>query len=473
MLSSGVTLGQRYELQEWVGEGGFSEVWRALDLTLERPVAVKVLHPGYVQDAKALARFQAEARHAGSLTHENIARVYDYGEPRPPYLVMELVGGLSLAQVLASGPLDPVRAMDVVAQTAAGLQAAHSAGLVHRDIKPGNLLLAPDGTVKITDFGIAYALGSAGVTNTGLVLGTPGYLAPERVAGASATALSDLYSLGVVAYECLTGVLPFDGTGLEVALAHAGRPFPALPAFVPADVGALVMQLTAKDPADRPDSAAEVAVQARQLRHRLVSEPNPVAGWSASLPGPASGAGRADRPVARGSRWHPGRVRRPVAASAAAVAVIALLVVVGVNIGSPKSAHHAAAAPSAGATRPASGTTRPTTPAVVTVDVDSDSMVGQPVTVVVRELRQQGLDPRVIWQPDGQQQPGHVTAIWPAGKRPVGSLVTVVGALRVLAGSVQASQPSSHGNGNGNGKHKGNGNGKGNGEGNGKGHGDG
>src|SRR5277367_2414498 len=195
MWSPDVVLGHRYELDERVGAGGFGEVWRARDLMLDRLVAVKVLHADYVHDEEALARFRAEARNAGSLAHENIARVYDYGEPHPPYLVMELVDGPSLAQVLASGPIDPVRAMDIVAQAAAGLQASHEARLVHRDIKPGNLLLDSVGTVKITDFGISHAVGSVSVTSTGLVVGTPGYLAPERAAGARATALSDLYSL--------------------------------------------------------------------------------------------------------------------------------------------------------------------------------------------------------------------------------------------------------------------------------------
>ena len=170
----GMTLGQRYELAERVGAGGYSEVWRGRDLVLNRPVAVKLLHAGDVQDGEALARFRAEAQHAGSLAHENIARVYDYGEPDPPFLVMELVDGPTLAQELADGPLHPARAMDLIAQAAAGLQAAHSAGLVHRDVKPGNLLLAPGDVVKVTDFGISPAVGSAPVTSTGQVIGTPG-----------------------------------------------------------------------------------------------------------------------------------------------------------------------------------------------------------------------------------------------------------------------------------------------------------
>ena len=334
LLSPGVALGHRYELEERVGAGGFSDVWRARDLTLDRTVAVKVLHAAYVQDAEALARFRAEARHAGSLAHENIARVYDYGEPHPPYLVMELVDGPSFAQVLTSGPMDPVRAMDVVAQAAAGLQAAHEAGLVHRDIKPGNLLITPDGIVKITDFGISHAVGSAGVTSTGLVVGTPGYLAPERAAGGGATALSDLYSLGVVAYECLAGAPPFDGTALEVALAHVIRPLPALPSFVPADVRALVAHLTAKDPADRPGSAAEVARQARQLGERLVSTSSLVANQSVGLPGPAGEPQPADRSAAPVAHFR--RPRRSAVIGGAAAALIALVVLVGVKIGDPE-----------------------------------------------------------------------------------------------------------------------------------------
>jgi hypothetical protein len=269
MVMTGAVLGGRYELAEQVGVGGYSEVWRATDTALSRPVAVKLLHPGYVRQGRALARFRDEARHAGALSHQNIARIYDYGEQpdgQSPYLVMELVEGPSLADVLAGGALGTPRSMDIVAQAAAGLQAAHAEGLVHRDVKPANMLLAPGGTVKITDFGIAHAIGAVPVTATGELLGTPGYLAPERVTGQQATEASDLYALGIVAYECLAGEPPFAGTALVIALAHRDRPLPPLPQSVPADVCALVMQLTAKDPAWRPGSAAEVALRAGRLR---------------------------------------------------------------------------------------------------------------------------------------------------------------------------------------------------------------
>jgi eukaryotic-like serine/threonine-protein kinase len=269
MAQAGTVLGGRYVLDEHIGNGGYGEVWRATDTVLSRPVAVKLLHPRYARRGEALARFRAEARLAGGLSQENIAQVFDYGEPaggRPPYLVMELVDGPSLEAVLAGGSLESSRTMDIVAQAAAGLQAAHAAGMIHRDIKPGNLLLAPGGTVKITDFGIAHTIGSAPVTASGELIGTPGYLAPERAEGEQATPASDLYSLGMVAYECLAGAPPFTGTALEVAIAHRDRPLPPLSPSVGADVCAFVMRLTAKDPACRLDNAAEVAVWAGLLR---------------------------------------------------------------------------------------------------------------------------------------------------------------------------------------------------------------
>jgi hypothetical protein len=205
------------------------------------------------------------------------------------------------------------------------------------------------------------------------------------------------------------------------------------------------VQLTAKDPADRPGDAAEVARRARQLSERLASGP--------VLPGPADGTRKTDQAMAPISGWRGSRPRRSAALGGAAAAMIALLVGAAVTMGDPRSAAHPAAAPSVSPTHSASGMTRPAS-AVVTVYVDGDSLVGQPVSVVVRELRGQGLTVRTLWQPGGQQAPGHVTAIWPAGKQPVGSVVTVVGALRVpttAAASGQASQPDGGGNGNGNG----------------------
>ena len=342
MALAGAVLGGRYVLDQQIGSGGYSEVWRATDTVLHRPVAVKLLHPRYAQRSEVLARFQAEARHAGALAHENIARVYDYGEPadgQPPYLVMELVNGPSLEAMLAGGPLDASRTMDVIAQAAAGLQAAHAAGLIHRDVKPANLLLAPGGIVKVTDFGIAHTVSSVPVTATGELIGTPGYLAPERVVGEQATSASDLYALGMVAYECLSGAPPFTGPALEVALAHRDLPLPPLPSSVAADVGAFVMQLTAKDPVWRPDSAADVAVWAGRLRDGLTAGPGsgpypdsgPYPGW-VPAPGQPPSAARRRRVLA--------------SASIAIAAIIGLVLASLIGFAAPhQAAAHQAAAP--------------------------------------------------------------------------------------------------------------------------------
>ena len=224
----------RYQLDELIGTGWFGEVWRATDAALSRPVAVKLLHPAYAQQPEALARFRTEAitpRPCGTRTSRTFMTTTSPAEGPQPYLVMELVDGPSLAAVLGGGPLAAARTMDVVAQAAAGLQAAHATDLVHGDIRPGNLLLAASGTVKITDWGVSHAIGSVPVTITG----TAEYLAPERIAGAQAGPASDLYALGVVAYECLAGAPPFVGEPPDVARAHGNHPVPPLPGSVPAD----------------------------------------------------------------------------------------------------------------------------------------------------------------------------------------------------------------------------------------------
>jgi serine/threonine-protein kinase len=265
----GTVLKHRYRLDDRIALGGVGEVWRGTDLALQRAVAVKLLRLEFAQDEECLARFRAEGRHAALLSHPNIAQVYDYGDKAPPvpdFLVMELVDGQSLARLLAGGPLSPARTMGIVAQSARGLQVAHAAGLIHRDIKPGNLLVGPDDHVTITDFGIAQVAGSARLTRTGMLVGTAAYLAPERADGGLATPASDLYSLGVVAYECLTGQAPFGGESLAVVMAHLQQAIPPLPASVPAAVAALVADLTAKNPSARPPSAKVVCDRAERLR---------------------------------------------------------------------------------------------------------------------------------------------------------------------------------------------------------------
>src|SRR5215471_8262401 len=286
----GTVLKHRYRLDDPIALGGVGEVWRGTDLVLRRVVAVKLLRPEYAQDEECLARFRAEGRYAALLSHPNIAQVYDYVEKAPPapgFLVMELVDGPSLARILTRGPLSPARTMGLVAQAASGLEAAHAAGLVHRDIKPGNLLVGRDDHVKITDFGIAQTAGSARLTRTGTLVGTAAYLAPERATGGPATPASDLYSLGVVAYECLTGQAPFDGEPLAVALAHMQQAIPPLPRPVPAGVAALVAELTAKDPSARPPSAADVSDRVERLRAAPPRPPTAAPGSplaAASLP---------------------------------------------------------------------------------------------------------------------------------------------------------------------------------------------
>jgi hypothetical protein len=265
-------LDDRYRLDERIAAGGVGQVWLATDLLLERPVAVKVLRPEYSDHPETLERFRKEAKNAGALNHPHVAQVYDYGHSGPggsPYLVLEFVDGPSLADLLAVDPIDPVRALDVIAQAADGLAAAHKAGVIHRDIKPGNILISSEGRVKVTDFGIAHAAGQVPVTQPGLVMGTTQYMAPERIAGNPGTAASDLYALGIVLHECLTGVPPHDGTAAEVMAAHLYMPLPPLPAAVPAELDVLVDRLTAKDPARRIRDARELAGLAARLRDSI------------------------------------------------------------------------------------------------------------------------------------------------------------------------------------------------------------
>ena len=261
----------RYHFDRWIAAGGMGEVWQATDTLLEREVAVKVLRRDLAQDPVLRARFAAEARHAGALQHPHVASVLDYGEitgagPTPlPFLVMELVEGQPLSALLADGqPLEPRTAADLIAQAAEGIEAAHAIGIVHRDVKPGNLLVTAEGKVKVTDFGVARAADTASLTMTGHLIGTPHYISPEQAEGATATHASDVYSLGIVLYETLTGRKPFAGdTPVVTAVMHIREPLPPFPDHVPARLQRIAQVATAKDPGARFRSAGAMAAALR------------------------------------------------------------------------------------------------------------------------------------------------------------------------------------------------------------------
>ena len=267
--TSGLTFGGRYQLSSRIAIGGMGEVWQATDLVIGRTVAIKILKDEYLGDPGFLERFRAEARHAALVNHEGIANVFDYGEEDgSAYLVMELVPGEALSTVLERERVLPTdKVLDIVAQTAAALQAAHNAGLVHRDIKPGNLLITPEGRVKITDFGIARIADQVPLTATGQVMGTVQYLSPEQASGHPASPTTDIYSLGIVAYEALAGRRPFKGESqVAIAMAQINEAPPELPVTIAEPVRNLVYACIAKRPEDRPQSTAHLARAAQALR---------------------------------------------------------------------------------------------------------------------------------------------------------------------------------------------------------------
>src|SRR4051794_36945534 len=276
---TGERIAGRYELEELVGTGGMSSVYCALDTLLERRVALKVLHPHYGSDDEYVERFRHEARSVAQLSHPNIVTVIDRGQDDgQQYIVFEYIDGESLKELVdRTGPLPCRRAIELALQIADALAFAHQHGLVHRDVKPQNVLLTPDGDAKVTDFGIARSLDvEHGVTQTGTVLGTSNYLSPEQASGKPTTRATDVYSLGVVLFEVLTGDVPFPGDNfVAVAMKHINEPVPDLVERrpdAPLRLVAAIERALEKDPARRFQTMDQFA---RELRRCLAELDEP------------------------------------------------------------------------------------------------------------------------------------------------------------------------------------------------------
>ncbi|WP_420369222.1 protein kinase domain-containing protein [Curtobacterium sp. L1-20] len=456
--TSGLTFGGRYQLSSRVAIGGMGEVWQATDLVIGRTVALKILKDEYLGDPGFLERFRAEARHAALVNHEGIANVFDYGEEDgSAYLVMELVPGEALSTMIEREHTLPVdKVLDIVAQTANALQAAHAVGLVHRDIKPGNLLITPDGRVKITDFGIARIADQVPLTATGQVMGTVQYLSPEQASGHPASPSTDIYSLGIVAYESLAGRRPFTGESqVAIAMAHINEQPPALPGDIPEPVSALVMSCIAKKPADRPATAANLARAAQALRRGDVAAATvavpAIAGAGTVAFNPPQGQGNdaataligttqagavAGGPRTPGSPID-GEDEEPKKKRAWIwwlVGVIAVLVIGGViaalaltGDAQPDPTKSASSVSSPEPTRSETPSPTQSTPTETRVLVNSADYVGLSVTDAQAKLTQAGLTSRVE---DGDPAPSAdkantVESISPTGSLAAGSLVVI------------------------------------------------
>src|SRR5215218_3808819 len=306
----------RYEIQRGIARGGMAEVYLARDQLLDRPVAIKVLFPEFAVDPSFVERFRREAQSAANLNHPSIVGVYDWGSHEGTYfIVMEYVRGRSLAEILrAEGTLHPDRAADIATDIAGALYFAHRNGVVHRDIKPGNVLITPQGHVKVTDFGIARAVGGGNtdnLTQTGSVMGTATYFSPEQAQGHPVDPRSDLYSLGVVLYEMLCGRPPFAGES-PVAIAYQHVQAAVVPPRqvnpdVPESLEAITLKLLAKNPANRYPTAEELRADLRRYR-----EGQPVLAESV-LAGPAVVGAAAVAAVGAGTPGELTNVLQPTA----------------------------------------------------------------------------------------------------------------------------------------------------------------
>jgi serine/threonine-protein kinase len=440
--TSGLTFGGRYQLSSRIAIGGMGEVWQATDLVIGRTVAIKILKDEYLGDPGFLERFRAEARHAALVNHEGIANVFDYGEEDgSAYLVMELVPGEALSTILEREKvLSTDRVLDIVAQTASALQAAHSAGLVHRDIKPGNLLITPDGRVKITDFGIARIADQVPLTATGQVMGTVQYLSPEQASGHPASPSTDIYSLGIVAYEALAGRRPFTGESqVAIAMAQINETPPELPVTISEPVRNLVYSCIAKRPEDRPATAAHLARAAQALRR------GDVAGAAAAVPGVAAGAIALDSASTAATRVLPSatpgapttptpetRRRSPwmwpliAIISLLAVALIAIIIVFAMQPSGDREP--TSPPPTTPSQQPTSESPEPE-PTEDTVRINREDYVGLPVDEATDKLLALDADFQVTTKPGAAastpEQAGTVQTIDPVGNVRKGSTITL------------------------------------------------
>ncbi|WP_030442874.1 serine/threonine-protein kinase [Actinoplanes subtropicus] len=333
MLSAGFLLGNRYRLDERIATGGMGEVWKGTDVVLGRVIAVKVLKTAMLSDPEFSARFYGEARMMASFRHPGVVEVYDYagadeaGEEKVAYLVMAYVEGEPLSARVRQGPMPVTETMSIVAQAADALHAAHEVGVVHRDVKPGNLIVRPTGAVVLVDFGVARSAAVTSVTQLNAIVGTALYMAPEQVAKGKVTAATDIYALGAVAYHCIAGHPPFDGdNALQVALRHLEEEPEPLPAHVPPQVRDLIARAMAKQPADRFATAAEFAEAAfeaagpldwKRMTGTTMVAPLSPAAPSRTVPIP--------RDLPRSSPPPPARRPRSQTALAVAIAAMAVL----------------------------------------------------------------------------------------------------------------------------------------------------
>jgi eukaryotic-like serine/threonine-protein kinase len=272
-VGPGDLLGGRYRLDRRVASGGMADVWAAEDDVLQRRVAVKVMRPDPDHEELFALRFRDEALHSAALIHTNIATLFDYGEDDGvAFLVMELVDGAPLSAIIKERRrIDADQVRSIIGQCALALGVAHEARVVHRDVKPANILVREDGLVKLTDFGIARAVDASGHTRAGDLLGTPSYLSPEQALGRPATGASDLYALGIVGHEMLSGAKPFDKpTPIATAMSHLHEPPPPLPDDVPEDLAGVIEDLLEKDPRNRPENARAVAVRLGLADHEII-----------------------------------------------------------------------------------------------------------------------------------------------------------------------------------------------------------